>query len=397
MHVHHLNGFNNSTWYQLGGLNANNGNGGDGNVTNEAVNGVAPDPAGATTSAAGQAANSADQVTLSNAGLSQAQNEGQNGGSVAGSGNPASALTSLSPDFTQEQQLLTTLADKALAAAGVISPADEANTQVNFNSLSYDVGASISLSQSGNGDPQVSAEQDATFVGQGDIVTASGQEYAFKIEYQVGQSEQGSLSSLLGNAAAGGTTGAAANTSANTASGAAATDGTGAALGASQGGASAGGPVNLESELLSLLQTLFSSQGNTSAPATTTPTTPTTPATAPAATPDTTTSASDSAPIAASAEALSLLLKPVSSGDATESSTPSSSTASSAADSSGVKSANPSAGSSAGNAPTSATQAGSGGVINWDAILNQSQSLFDLLDSLAPSPATAQAAVPATA
>jgi hypothetical protein len=139
------------------------------------------------------ASTGADQVTVTNAARSlQAQD--------------ASGTQSGSSSVVQEEQLLTTLTDKSLAALGIISAADESGTQITFNSVSYNVSASASVTQQshqssgqayGASNPpsagsqssaQFSSAQDATFIGEGHIVTADGRSFEFQIELQLDQS-----------------------------------------------------------------------------------------------------------------------------------------------------------------------------------------------------------------
>jgi len=126
---------------------------------------------------------SPDQVSLSNAALAlQAQNSASSSQSGAGSSN-----------FAQEQQLLTTLADKSLAALGITSTADEAATQVSFDSLSYQVTSTATASFAEQGQQSsalLGSAQDATFAGEGTIVTPDGTQYTFQIALQLDQSGQ---------------------------------------------------------------------------------------------------------------------------------------------------------------------------------------------------------------
>ncbi len=193
MHVHQLNGSGNywsqSQWGKIG----------------------VPGQASSNTEQAPASINP-DQVSLSDAARALQAQGGTNGsggstddagGPTGTSGTPALSPT-LSPDFTQEEQLLTSLADKSLAALGIISPADEAGTQVSFDALSYDVSSSASVSlqsqQAGTAGGtssgaqaslQFGTAQEATLTGEGHIVTADGRDFTFQIELQVGESEQG--------------------------------------------------------------------------------------------------------------------------------------------------------------------------------------------------------------
>jgi hypothetical protein len=225
-----------------------------------------------------------DPVSLSDAGRALSAQQ-----STAGSSGTVQAGSS---DFSQEAQLLGGLADKALAAMGVISVADEANAKVSFDALSYQVSsstsASVSASQSQQGGQvtaQYGQQQDAVFAGEGHIVTADGRSIEFQIQLQLDQSQQISQSGSTAASNAANTSNAA--NAANAANATNATD-------------SSGG-------LSSLLAQLFGTN---------------------------------------------------SSGNASSANT-----------------------SSAG--ATQATAGSSADAINWDAILNQSKSLIDLLDSLA--------------
>jgi hypothetical protein len=246
---------------------------------------------------------SANPVTLSNA--AQAL-QGQNGDSAG------------STDFAQEQQLLTTLTDKSLAALGIVSTADEANTQISFSSLSYDVSSSATASVSQQGQQssaQIGDTQDATLVGQGEITTADGTQYAFQIELQVGDSEQASATSDSGNANA--STNTNTNTSASPSTNA--NSGTNAAASA----VSSQQPSNLLAQLVNAL------------------------------------SQSGSSSSASGSNASNNFLTGNNGASAPTSGT-----------SQSGQSASPSSG------------------INWNAILNQTASLFDLLDSMATSSQT---------
>jgi hypothetical protein len=198
MRVDFPSGLNNYLPYSSAGIGASNANRGA--------------AAGQSTGAA-----SSDQVSLSPAALAL-QTSGANAGTSAGS-------QSTSPDIAQEEQLLTTLADKSMAALGIITPAEESGTQVTFDSVSYNVSSSESVSEqsqqagaSGSGGAQTStqfsATQAATFTGEGEIVTANGQDFKFQIQLQLGQSEQGTV----GTAATGAATGTASSSPASTSS-----------------------------------------------------------------------------------------------------------------------------------------------------------------------------------
>ena len=150
------------------------------------------------------ASQTGDPVSLSDAGRALAAQPatGSNGGAVQAG----------SSDFSQEAQFLSGVADKALAAMGIISVADEANTQVSFDALSYQVSSSTSASGSVSQSPQgqqvtsqYGQQQDAVFAGEGHIVTADGRSFEFQIQLQLDQSEQISQSS---SAAAGSAAGA---------------------------------------------------------------------------------------------------------------------------------------------------------------------------------------------
>ena len=241
---------------------------------------------------------SANPVTLSNA--AQAL-QGQNGDSAG------------STDFAQEQQLLTTLTDKSLAALGIVSTADEANTQISFSSLSYDVSSSAtaSISQQGQqSSAQIGSTQDATLIGQGEITTPDGTQYAFQIELQVGDSEQASATSDSGNA----------NASTNTSASPSTNPSTDTNTGTNATAVSSQQPSNLLAQLVNAL------------------------------------SQSGSSSSASGSNASNNFLTGNNGASAPTSGT-----------SQSGQSASPSSG------------------INWNAILNQTASLFDLLDSMATS------------
>jgi len=143
------------------------------------INSYAPTPAASS--------QTGDPVSLSDAGRALSAQQSTTGGTVQ----PGSS------DFSQEAQLLGGLADKALAAMGVISVADEANAKVSFDALSYQVSsstsASLSASQSRQGGQvtaQYGQQQDAVFAGEGHIVTADGRSIEFQIQLQLDQSQQ---------------------------------------------------------------------------------------------------------------------------------------------------------------------------------------------------------------
>ncbi|HSY26657.1 MAG TPA: hypothetical protein VK832_04065 [Burkholderiaceae bacterium] len=188
----------------------------------------------------------ANPVTLSNA--AQAL-QGQNSDAAGSS------------DFAQEQQLLTTLTDKSLAALGIVSTADEASTQISFSSLSYDVSSSTTASINQQGQQssvQASNTQEATLIGQGEITTADGTQYAFQVELQVDQGVQATATSDSGN------TNAASNTNANTNTGANATGtstNTSASTNAPDSTASSQQPSNLLAQLVNALEQLGGSSG----------------------------------------------------------------------------------------------------------------------------------------
>lgn len=259
----------------------------------------------------GQNANfGGDQVSLSDAARALSRQNGTQGGTQNGGASPPAG----SSDFSQEAQLLGGVADKALAAMGLISTADEAGAQVSFDSLTYQVSSSVSSSVSASQTQQGSRvtsqfgqQNEAVFAGAGHIVTADGRSFDFQIKLQLDESEQTSQS---------------AGTSSNTPSGAT----------NSASAPSASLAQLLRGDSPSALGSLF---GNVPALA--------------------------------------------SGGD-----------------------------SSSGSAGASGTQggtSGSSGLINWDAILKQSKSLIDLLDSLAgaqqgvtgPAPSGSATKAPAAA
>jgi len=118
-------------------------------------------------------------VTLSGAGLALSANDGTS--------------TTGSSDFGQEASYLGGLANASLAALGIITPDQEAGTQITFDSLSYNVSSSASAGVAQSGGQTLAAygsSQEAQFIGQGEITTADGQTYDFQIEVDMGQSEQ---------------------------------------------------------------------------------------------------------------------------------------------------------------------------------------------------------------
>jgi hypothetical protein len=254
--------------------------------------------------AVGAANLNSDQVNLSNAARAL---QTQNGGSA----NPQAGAPT---DFSQEQQMLTALTDKSLAALGIISPADEANTKISFDSLSYQVSSSATASIGQQGQQTtaaVAAEQDASFDGQGTIVTPDGKHYTFQISLELDQSAQ--AASTVGNNANN------SNPSANA----------GGAAGALGGSTTVDNttqqqPSNLLAQLVNAIGVPSASVANSSDPQNSNPNSP-----------------------AGNANGLAL----------------------------------------------QADQSGSSTGINWDAIIKQTASLFDLLDSLAiPKPASGQIA-----
>jgi len=141
---------------------------------------------------------SADQVTLSDAARALLAQDSASGSGSNSSGSSGNSSSSGSSDFSQESQLLTTLTDKSLAAMGIVSPSDEANTQITFNSLSYDVSDTSSAGVSQQGQQfgaAVGNSEEATMVGEGQIVTSNGTTYDFQIQLQVGQSDAAGVSS----------------------------------------------------------------------------------------------------------------------------------------------------------------------------------------------------------
>jgi hypothetical protein len=146
------------------------------------------------------ASTDSDQVSLSNAARALQAQDANAGSAQSGS-----------PDMTQEEQLLTSLTDKSLAALGIVSASNESSTQVTFDSVSYNVSSSASTSQQtqqsgvqgqaggGQSSTQFSNTQNATFTGEGHIVTADGQDFEFQIELQLNQSDQGAIAGGTGN------------------------------------------------------------------------------------------------------------------------------------------------------------------------------------------------------
>jgi hypothetical protein len=121
---------------------------------------------------------------------------GQSSGDTAGG-----SLASGSSDFGNEALYLGGMADASLVAMGIITPDQQAGTQITFSSLSYNVTDSESASISQQNGQTVAAygsEQQAEFVGQGQITTADGRTFDFQIEVDLDQSQQVEAS---GNAA----------------------------------------------------------------------------------------------------------------------------------------------------------------------------------------------------
>src|SRR6185437_12924752 len=102
-------------------------------------------------------------------------------------------LASGSTDFSNEALYLGGMADASLIAMGVITPDQQAGTQITFSSLSYNVtdteSASISQ-QNGQTTAAYGSEQQAEFVGQGQITTSDGRTFDFQIEVDLDQTQQ---------------------------------------------------------------------------------------------------------------------------------------------------------------------------------------------------------------
>lgn len=127
--------------------------------------------------------NNSAQVTLSDAARALAAFDG-NGPASGGSG---------SSDFNQEALYLGGITDASLVAMGIITPDQQAGTQITFDSLSYNVSSSASAGiseQNGQAVAAYGSEQQAEFVGQGHITTADGRTFDFQVEVDLDQSRQ---------------------------------------------------------------------------------------------------------------------------------------------------------------------------------------------------------------
>ena len=128
-------------------------------------------------------------------------------GSAGASGGTDAAGGSLAPgtsDFDQEAAYLGGLTDSSLVAMGIITPDQQAGTQITFSSLSYNVSESASASvsqQDGQTVATLGSEQQAEFVGQGQITTSDGRTYDFEVEVDLDQSQQLAAASGTGAAA----------------------------------------------------------------------------------------------------------------------------------------------------------------------------------------------------
>jgi hypothetical protein len=212
------------------------------------------------------------QVTLSDAAraLAALTNSGSgtagDGDSSSGSGASGSTSGSAgatgatgSSDFDQEAQYLGGVADASLVALGIITPDQQSGTQITFNSLSYNVSSSASAGvsqQNGQAIAAYSSEQQAEFVGQGQITTADGRTFDFQIEVDLDQSQQ---AEAVGSAGASGDTQSASNPSAlaaNSASSGVAGDAANASSSAAPSSSSSGGLINWD-EILKESKGLF--------------------------------------------------------------------------------------------------------------------------------------------
>jgi hypothetical protein len=140
--------------------------------------------------------NNSTQVSLSDAARALAAFSGNgansSGSSTSSSGSGGTDGTG-SSDFDQEAQYLGGVADASLVAMGIITPDQQAGTQITFDSLSYNVSSSTSAGisqQNGQTIAQYGSEQQAQFVGQGHITTADGRTFDFQVEVDMDQSQQ---------------------------------------------------------------------------------------------------------------------------------------------------------------------------------------------------------------
>lgn len=155
--------------------------------------------------------NNSTQVSLSDAARALAAFSGNgansSGSSTSSSGSGGTDGTG-SSDFDQEAQYLGGVADASLVAMGIITPDQQAGTQITFDSLSYNVSSSTSAGisqQNGQTIAQYGSEQQAQFVGQGHITTADGRTFDFQVEVDMDQSQQAeaATSGSLGSAQSG--------------------------------------------------------------------------------------------------------------------------------------------------------------------------------------------------
>ncbi|MBV8635846.1 MAG: hypothetical protein JO002_15225 [Burkholderiaceae bacterium] len=140
--------------------------------------------------------NDSAQVSLSDAARALAAFENGGSGSDASSGSNNSSSSNPapgSPDFSNEALYLGGVADASLVAMGIITPDQQAGTQITFDSLSYNVSSSTSAGisqQNGQTVAAYSSEQQAEFVGQGHITTSDGRTFDFQVEVDLDQSQQ---------------------------------------------------------------------------------------------------------------------------------------------------------------------------------------------------------------
>ncbi len=154
------------------------------------------------------------QVSLSDAARALAafeNNASASAGNTSGAGSNGTTGSSGiaapgSSDFGQEALYLGGITDASLVAMGIITPDQQAGTQITFNSLSYNVSSSASAGISQQNGQTVAAygtEQQAEFVGQGQITTSDGRTFDFQVEVDLDQSQQIEAAGGTGAGAAG--------------------------------------------------------------------------------------------------------------------------------------------------------------------------------------------------
>jgi hypothetical protein len=150
------------------------------------------------------------QVSLSDAARAlSAFNDANTSGTTDSSSGNGGSDASGSSDFNQEAAYLGGVADASLVAMGIITPDQQAGTQITFDSLSYNVSSSASAGisqQNGQAVAEYGSQQQAEFIGQGHITTADGRTLDFQIEVDLDQSQQveaATGSDALGNAQSG--------------------------------------------------------------------------------------------------------------------------------------------------------------------------------------------------